>query len=112
MTFFSLGDPRNSAWPDALAHMPGTVQYLIGLVELSAGEGEPDSSAALTLIGIPRRGAFRLRLGPSSLPKAKDLRSHLFPSILAATTDARGLRIILREAFPLACVPMDVNVKK
>lgn len=112
LTFFSLGDPRKSAWPDALAHMPGTVQYLIGLVELGAGEGEPDASPALALIGIPRRGAFRLRLGPASLPKARDLRAHLFPSILAATVDARGLRIIGREAFPFACLPMDVNVKK
>jgi hypothetical protein len=31
-------------------------------------------------------------------------RRNLFPSVLAATVDDRGFRLIGREAFPLACI--------
>jgi hypothetical protein len=110
LTFLSIGDERNSIWPDGLAHLPATAQYLLGLLDVGTMPDAAASAPLLAFAGIPRPGAFRLRIGPSGVPKAKDLRSHLFPSVLAATVDARGLRIIGREAFPFACVSFAVKV--
>jgi hypothetical protein len=67
---------------------------------------DPDAGVAsdfLTLFGVPGRGSFRVRIDPARIPKPEALRSQLFPSVLAAAVDDRGIRFIGREAFPFAC---------
>jgi hypothetical protein len=103
LTFLCVGDHRDSAVPELIASLPGLVQLLsAGLSDLD----HPDagmSADLLSLVGIPRAGGFRLRIDPDRIPKARELESHLFPSVLAAGVDDAGLRFIAREAFPFAC---------
>src|SRR5262249_4251314 len=111
LTFLSVGDPRSSSVPGLIAGLPGYVQLLCtGL----GGAGEPIAGAEpdfLTIVGIPGAGQFRLRIDPDKVPREEDLRSHLFPSVLAASVDARGIRFLGREAFPLACTGNGASLK-
>ncbi len=103
LTFLVVGDHRDSAVPGLIAGLPVLVQLLsAGLSDLD----RPDAAMSadlLSLAGIPRAGGFRLRIDPDKIPKAQDLMSHLFPSVLAASVDDAGLRFIAREAIPFAC---------
>lgn len=65
----------------------------------------------LTMAGIPGAGPFRLRIDREKVPKEVDLRSKLLPSVMGASVDARGIRFILREAFPLACAGSGTSLK-
>ncbi len=111
LTFLSIGDSRDSAVPDAIAQLPSIVQLLATSL---GGFGDPAAAMStdlLTLVGVPGPGSFRLRIDPARIPKAEELRSHLFPSVLAAAVDDRGIRVISREAFPFACVGNRTYVK-
>ncbi len=104
LTFLAVGDPRDSAWPTMFEQLPGEVQLLIGML---GGFSENQASVGgelLAALGIPRPGGFRVRIDPAQIPKADQVRRHLFSSVLAATVDDRGFRLIGREAFPLACM--------
>lgn len=43
-------------------------------------------------------------LEPAARPTAADLRARLFPPVWAVTQDARGYRVITREALPFQCL--------
>ena len=113
LAFLAVGNPRDSSWPDALSGLPATVQFLGNYVDHSVANaaGATPGSELLALVGVPRPGGFRLRIDQAKLPKADDLRAVLFPSVLAAMVDDRGLRIVLREAIPFACFGTESNLK-
>jgi hypothetical protein len=111
LTFLAVGDHRDSAWPDAIAHLPSTVQTLNTFLGFDTGADAPAAGELLAALGIPRPGGFRVRIDPSKIPKADQLRPYLFPSVLAAAVDDQGFRLIAREALPLACFGSKVTVK-
>jgi hypothetical protein len=103
LTFLGVGDDRDSGAPEFIAGLPGSVQLLsMGLGDLDHADAGM-SADLLSLVGIPRAGGFRLRIDPVKIPSAQELQSYLFPSVLAASIDDAGLRLIAREAFPFAC---------
>src|ERR1700733_11385362 len=65
----------------------------------------------LEMFGLSRPGGFQVKVERQRIPEAGDLRSFLFPSVLAATADERGLRFITREAFPLALIANEASIK-
>lgn len=106
LTLLSVGDPEESNVPGLIEHLPRLVQVLgtsLELETLKEEDGE-ESGDLLTWLGVPGRGSFRVRIDPARLPTLKALEAQLFPSVLAAAMDDRGLRFIAREAFPLGCV--------
>ena len=113
LTSLSVATPADSSWPEAFANLPGVVQLLatqFGLVWGDVAEASP-ASKFLAFLGVPRPGAFRLRIDRARVPKADALRNHLFPSVLATMTDDRGFRLISREAFPFGCLGIDCEFK-
>ena len=52
-----------------------------------------------------------MRIDPSHVPAADDLRPFLFPSVVAATIDEQGFRLINRGAFPGALVANEALIK-
>ncbi|MGC8639800.1 MAG: hypothetical protein ACP5XB_08005 [Isosphaeraceae bacterium] len=112
LTFLSVGDPGNSDWPAGLEHLPSNLQMLANLVLASMDDDKaPGGSALLALAGIPAPGGLRFRIDPAQIPRADQVRKHLFPSVLAATVDDHGFRLISREAFPFACVGTNGKIK-
>ena len=111
LTFLSVGDDRDSPWPTLFEGLPSKVQLLAGLVGGFDADQAPTGSELLAFLGVPLPGGFRVRIDPKLIPTADQIRKHLFPSVLAATTDDRGFRLIAREAFPLACVGTRSRVK-
>jgi hypothetical protein len=112
LTSLSVGNPRDSTWPELIANLPKYVQYLGNFVDISEPEAAaaPPTSGLLTLLGVPRAGGFRVRIDPRKVPKADDLRALLFPSVLATVVDDRGLRFISRESIPFACLGAESNM--
>ena len=112
LTFLSIGDSRDSVVPDTIAQLPSIVQLLShwpgGLRRCPTRRCRRTSSPCSASRG---QGASGVRIDPARIPRAEDLRSHLFPSVLAAAVDDRGIRFISREAFPFACVGNRTYVK-
>ncbi len=105
LTFLSIGDAQDSPVPGLIANLPTIVQLLSTELETLAEPASLENAGdLLSRLGIPGRGSFRLRIDPARRPTAEALQAHLFPSVLAATVDDRGIRFIHREAFPLAVV--------
>lgn len=94
----------------AFQKLPAAVQILANLVENGADEGDDASplSVYAGFAGVPRPGKFRLRLDRSLRPTGEELKRAFFPSVLATTVDARGLRWVGREAFPLSALPSEL----
>ena len=106
-----VGDSRDSIVPALIAGLPRYVQLLSdGLGDLEQADAATPADI-LTMVGVPRPGAFRVRISAGQIPRAEDLRAHLFPSVLAAAVDGKGIRFILREAFPLACAGNRAELK-
>ncbi len=76
VAFLFVGNPRDSFWPETIANLPKTFAPYLGKVK-----------SAQTF----------------KVPRAQALRALLFPSILAAVIDDRGLRVISLEALPIGC---------
>ena len=111
LTLLSVGDSRDSIVPALFAGLPRYVQLLsdgLGDLEQADAAGPAD---ILAMVGVPRPGAFRVRISADQVPRAEDLQAHLFPSVLAAAVDGQAIRFILREAFPLACAGNRTYVK-
>jgi hypothetical protein len=103
LTSLSIGDPHDSAWPEALATLPRLSQYLGNMLG-AGGDDAAGESGLLTLLGVPAPGAFRVKIDPARLPRASQVRALLFPSVLATAVDDHGLRFISAESLPFACV--------
>jgi hypothetical protein len=111
VTFLAVGDHRESPWPDLIEHLPGHIQYMAAMLGDSGDANATAGGELLAVLGIPRPGGFRVRFDPARIPKAEQLRGYLFPSVLAASVDDGGLRLISREAFPLACLGNCASLK-
>jgi hypothetical protein len=111
LTLLIVGDHRESVWPGALAQLPATVQSLSAMLGGISGADPSTQVGVLSLFGVPGPGAFRLRIDPARIPKAEQVWPYLFPSVLAASVDDRGWRLISREAFPLACLGDSAAIK-
>ncbi len=111
LSFLMVGDTRDSIVPDGIAKLPKTVQLLSTVFGGFTDPAAPGGANLLAAVGIPGPGSFRLRIDPSKIPKADALRGYLFPSVLATSVDAQGVRLISREAFPLACVDDNASLK-
>ncbi len=111
LTFLWIGNPSDSSWPETLAGFPAIVQYLGNLADYATQGGGDGTSEVRALLGIPRPGGFRLRIDRSKLADSADIQARLFPSVLAASVDDRGLRILSREALPFGCFGTDTDFK-
>jgi hypothetical protein len=84
--FLVVGNPRDSFWPDAVAKLPETVDWIA------------------SKFGGANGGQERLAVPSLKLPNAEQLRALLFPSVLAAAVDDRSFRIVTLEALPFCCM--------
>ena len=107
VSFLRVGNPRDSSWPEALAHLPETagpfLEAFIGADRNEVPDFEPPSDL-LGRLGVSRRRDRRARVDRDKVPRADEVRAHIFPSLLAATVDDRSLRLISLEALPWGCV--------
>ena len=111
LAFLWVGNPNDSSWPDVLSNLPAMVQFLGNFLDSGDAPAEDPSQLARLILGVPRPGGFRVRVDRTKMVDARAIRDRLFPSVLAASVDARGLRIIAREAFPFACSGADTSLK-
>jgi hypothetical protein len=86
VAFLSVGNPRDSFWPETIASLPELVAPYLGKLEAINPAGEPPTPRSL------------------KVPKADALKALLFPSVLAAIVEDRGLRVITLEALPIGCL--------
>jgi hypothetical protein len=103
VTFLAVADHRDSHVPNWIAGLPSLTQLIINMNQ----EEDLDNASPWALFDmfcLPSPGRFQAKINRSRIPKADDLRPFLFPSVLAATVDERGYRLISRGAFPLALI--------
>ena len=104
LSFLLIGNPRDSFWPEVISSFPRTAEPLlrefIGVPP--EGPGPIAEVPATDLLGL-------LGVKGSRTPAADELRSHLFPSVVAATVDDRNFRIIALEAMPFAFVGAEIK---
>lgn len=110
LTFLAVRDHRGSQVPEWIANLPYVAQLLINMSQ----EDDLDNASPwcfLDLIGVPRPGGLHVKIDPSQVPRADDLRPFLFPSVLATAVDERGCRLISRGAFPFALLANETQIK-
>jgi len=110
LAFLSCSGPDDSAWPARLAGLPALVQYLANFVKGDARHESFPGFDALSLLGLPEPGGFRVRIARSQVPTEAQVRPHLFPGVLAVAVDDRGFRAVSRVALP-ELVPPGVEWK-
>jgi hypothetical protein len=101
LTFLAVADHRGSHVPGWIAGLPALTQLLVNMSE----EEDLDNASPWSLLDmfcLPSPGRFQVKIARTRIPEADDLRPFQFPSVLAATVDERGYRLISRSAFPLA----------
>jgi hypothetical protein len=64
------------------------------------GAGGAPGAQGTTAATAGATASFEINLDASKAPSASDIKPLLFPSTLVMTTDAEGIRIITRQAFP------------
>ncbi len=107
LAFLAVGNPRDSSWPEVISALHKSPVSTLGAVlgfDLGNAPADAPGSDFLGLLGVrkPTNSSPETRR-PQGV-KAKHLSSLIFPSILAATVDDRGVRVISLEAIPLACI--------
>jgi hypothetical protein len=110
LTFLAVADHRNSRFPGAVQSLPWLAQFVANM----SLDDDPANASAWCILdpfGIPRPGAFIAWIDPKNRPQADELQSFLFDSVVAATVDDRGYRLVTREPFPLALLLNDVTGK-
>jgi hypothetical protein len=101
LTFLAVADHRDSHVPRWIAGLPCVTQLLVNLSQ----EEDLDNASPWSLLDmfcLPSPGRFHVKFDRRGIPEADDLSPFLFPSVLAATVDERGLRLISRGSFPFA----------
>ena len=102
LSFLIAGNPRDSFWPDAISRFPGTAEpFLRRFIGLPI-DGPTDEVPATDLLGL-------LGVKRGRVPTADELRSHLFPSLIAGIVDDRTFRLIALEALPLAFLGAEIK---
>jgi hypothetical protein len=110
LTFLAVADHRSSNFAEKIAALPHMTQVLINMSQ----EDDLDHASPWCLLdwlGVPRPGGFQVKIDRSQIPSPDDLRPFLSPSILAATVDERGCRLISRGAFPFALLANETEMK-
>ncbi len=108
VSFLCVGNPRDSAWPEAVARLPGTAGPFLGkFFHVDLGEQAPADRppGLLDVLGVPKAGVGK---GPAP-PRADELRRLIDPGVLAATVEERSFRVIGLESLPLSCVGLGVH---
>jgi hypothetical protein len=96
VSFLSVGNPRDSSWPEAIVNLPSTAgSFLEKFLHVDLAAERPKD--LLDALGVPRSVA-----SPES--RAGELRSLIHPSVVAALVEERSVRIVSLEALPLACL--------
>ncbi len=112
LSFLNVGNPRDSCWPEAIASFTETAEpflrKFVGLDGAAVHEVAPPTDL-LTALGIPKRAGSGVRIERAKMPKADEIRAHLFPSVVAATVDEHDFRFLSLEAVPFACVGLEVK---
>ena len=107
LAFLSVGNPRDSFWPEMVANFPQTaapfLNKFIGFPVIPEADAPP-APDALDVLGIPRVAGQ----GPRP-PRADELRPLIQPSILAATVEDRSFRVISLESLPLGCFGLEAH---
>jgi hypothetical protein len=111
LIFLAVVDDRDSPLPEEIAGLPAHAQYYASIAGLEVQPDGGASSSVLSILGIPRPGGFRVRVPRSKVPTIEQLRAHVFPSVVAATADDRGLRVFTREALPFLGVGDAISFK-
>ncbi|QEH34235.1 hypothetical protein OJF2_27700 [Aquisphaera giovannonii] len=62
------------------------------------GSGGPQPGGAGNAGGAP--AMMEIKVDPSKLPKAEDLKALMFPGTCAVSVDDKSIRIVIRESFP------------
>lgn len=101
LTFLNVGNPRNSVFPGLIRNLPELVQIVGTMQEIGELPNPNPGSELCALLNLPRPGGFRMRFDETKRPRTADVEGRMFPSVLAATVDARGLRVIARQSLPL-----------
>ena len=99
LVFLDVVDPHAGSLTGLIANLPGLVQFLGNTAANPDAERSP-LAGVLGAFGLPAPGAFLVRIDPAREVKVEDLEAHLFPNLLAASVDDRGVRIIGRGSIP------------
>ena len=100
LTLLDVVDPRRTSMPGMIAGLPTYAQFLGNAGRDDSAEGRSPFAGLLAALGLPAPGGFRVRLDPALTVKADDVKAPLFPDVLAASVDGRGVRIIGRGSIP------------
>ena len=95
LSFLIVGNPRDSFWPEAMRGLPEHSRAAHPKVRRPSGRWASAKRRATDLLGL-----LGVKRGKS--PTAEDIRSCLFPSVIAGIVDDRTFRVIALEAMPFA----------
>lgn len=91
----ALGGPGASS--GSSGPPPGYAKMMAGPGGGSSGMQPPGGPGGA---GSPGGGMIELKVDPSKLPKAEELKALMFPATLAVLVDDQAIKIVSREAFP------------
>jgi hypothetical protein len=115
LSFLHVGNTRDSRWPEGIANFPETAEpFLLSFMGLSplVAEEAADTPDLLAILGVPLLARSTAQAERTKLPRADDIRAHLFPSVIAATVDERNFRVLALEAVPFACVGIEAKFER
>jgi hypothetical protein len=103
LSFLSVGNPRDSSWPEAIVNLPSTAGPFVEKflhVDLDVDPPAARAPDLLDALGVPKNVAV-------ASPRVEEIRALIHPSVLAASVEERSFRVISLEALPLACLWFD-----
>ena len=106
VSFLSVGNPRDSSWPEAIVNLPSTAgPFVEKFLHVDLGIDPPAARAPdlLDALGVPKNVAGR------SSPRVEELRALIHPSVVAVSVEERLVRVISLEALPLACLGFEAH---
>jgi hypothetical protein len=100
LVFLSVGNSRDSAWPEALASFRQSAPIFLGkFLRFDQPAAQPD---LLEVLGVPKAAR-------AGLARADELRALIHPSVLAASVEDRSFRVLWLEALPLGCLGLETE---
>ncbi len=107
-----MSDPDLCTLPKWIAGLPGTIRYFQTGAMLAEDLRNKTCWSLLELTGVPKPGQVRLPRDRKHIPTEAELRRYVFPSVLAATVDDRGYRVIHRQPLPFAGLTSEVAFRQ